>query len=249
MSDILRVFSKFKIGQSDLSVNLVEVSPYLSQVQEKRLCITNNSDSKEGDPKKDTNHNKQSTSFYGSPVRWYNHLADVPRAFTLYLAHEFFDALPVHKLVKTNQGWREVLIDINHEDSTLRYVLSRDRTPASLYCLVTIIASFTFTHIFSKFKNSTGEWNEERIGSEPSEFSYHPVNGSKNPSRRRFYLQLTIWSTIVKNVFSTGVGLVMDYGHEGDKTDTFRVCSKTKSCLRNSPFTGINLSITGFQEP
>lgn len=152
MSDILRVFSKFQIGQSDLSVSLVEVSPYLSQVQEKRLCMTNNSDSKEGKSTKDANHYKQSTSLYGSPVRWYNHLSDVPRTFTLYLAHEFFDALPVHKLVKSNQGWREVLIDINREDSTLRYVLSRDRTPASLYCLVTMVLYIIISRIITILK-------------------------------------------------------------------------------------------------
>nr|SVE94251.1 EOG090X06OK [Simocephalus serrulatus] len=183
MSDILRVFSKFQIGQSDLSVSLVEVSPYLSQVQEKRLCMTNNSDSKEGKSTKDANHYKQSTSLYGSPVRWYNHLSDVPRTFTLYLAHEFFDALPVHKLVKSNQGWREVLIDINREDSTLRYVLSRDRTPASLYCLE----------------------NETRKELEVSPQSL-----------------VTIQLMATRIHQDGGIGLVMDYGHEGDKTDTFR---------------------------
>jgi NADH dehydrogenase [ubiquinone] 1 alpha subcomplex assembly factor 7 len=134
MSDVLRVFSKFKMAESDFSVSLVEVSPYLSQIQEKCLCKTQNE--KISELPIDSQHYKESKSLYGSPVRWYNHISDLPRTFTLFLAHEFFDALPIHKLVKVDQGWREVLIDLNREDSTLRYVLSRERTPASLYCRV-----------------------------------------------------------------------------------------------------------------
>ncbi len=134
MSDVLRVFSKFKIAETYFSVSLIEVSPYLSQIQEKCLCKTQ--DEKISELPKESQHYKESKSLYGSPVQWYNHISDLPRTFTLFLAHEFFDALPIHKLVKVDQGWREVLIDLNREDSTLRYVLSRDRTPASLYCRV-----------------------------------------------------------------------------------------------------------------
>ncbi len=143
MSDILRVFSKFKISESDLSIGLVEVSPYLSQVQEKHFCIASNKETSERSLPQDVHHYKESKSLYGSPVRWYNHVSDLPHAFTLYLAHEFFDALPVHKLVKVEQGWREVLVDINRTDSTLRYVLSRDRTPACLYRLVRIVCKMS----------------------------------------------------------------------------------------------------------
>lgn len=134
MADVLRVFSKFKIAESDFSVNLVEVSPYLSEAQEKQLCPSQTQQANE--LPKDSQHYKESVSLYGSPVRWYNHISDLPRTFTLFLAHEFFDALPVHKLVKVDLGWREVLIDLNRENFTLRYVLSRDRTPACLYRLV-----------------------------------------------------------------------------------------------------------------
>lgn len=55
----------------------------------------------------------------------------------MVMAHEFFDALPIHKLTKTNDGWREILIDINSEalgksdEEQLRYIISRGPTPAS----------------------------------------------------------------------------------------------------------------------
>ncbi len=91
-------------------------------------------------------HYKESMSLqHGCRVRWYHRLTDVPRSFTLFLAHEFFDALPVHKLVKTEQGWREVLVDLDPtQPGHFRYVLSRERTPACLYRHVLQLIKFPF---------------------------------------------------------------------------------------------------------
>nr|SVE78874.1 EOG090X06OK [Daphnia lumholtzi] len=181
MADMLRVFSKFKIAGSDFSVSLVEVSPYLCQVQEKQLCPSQAQEATE--VPQGSQHYKQSISLYGSQIRWYNHISDLPRTFTLFLAHEFFDALPIHKLVKVNQGWREVLIDLNRENLNLRYVISRDRTPACLYRL---------------------------------------------DSEKREELEVSPQSLVITQMMAArihqdgGIGLVIDYGHEGDKTDTFR---------------------------
>nr|SVE74196.1 EOG090X06OK [Daphnia barbata] len=180
-SDILRVFSKFKIAHSDFAVSLVEVSPYLSKVQEKQLCTIQTKAASE--LSEDSQHYKEARSLYGPPVRWYSHITDLPRTFTLFVAHEFFDALPIHKLVKVDGGWREVLIDLNRENVTLRYVLSRDRTPACLYC-------------------------------------------HNNETRKE--LEVSPQSLVITQIMASrihqngGVALVIDYGHEGDKTDTFR---------------------------
>jgi NADH dehydrogenase [ubiquinone] 1 alpha subcomplex assembly factor 7 len=40
---------------------------------------------------------KHCTSKYGPSVFWYNHLHQVPQEFSFFVAHEFFDALPIHK--------------------------------------------------------------------------------------------------------------------------------------------------------
>lgn len=133
MHDILRVFSKFRIAEAaNLTISLVEVSPHLSKAQEMKLCRTSVKD--EGP--ENANHYKESRSIFGPTVRWYRHLSETPKSFTLYLAHEFFDALPVHKLIKKENEWREVLIDLDPSRSQLRYVLSRSRTPACLFSKV-----------------------------------------------------------------------------------------------------------------
>ncbi len=51
---------------------------------------------------------------------WHSSLREVPRVFSLFVLHEFLDALPVHKFQKTASGWREVLIDIQ-ANSQVRY--------------------------------------------------------------------------------------------------------------------------------
>lgn len=33
----------------------------------------------------------------GFPIYWYRSITDLPQGFHFYIAHEFFDALPIHK--------------------------------------------------------------------------------------------------------------------------------------------------------
>lgn len=50
-----------------------------------------------------------------------------------FVAHEFFDALPVHQFQKTDHGWREIFVDVSPEkgSSQLRFVLAPGPTIAS----------------------------------------------------------------------------------------------------------------------
>jgi len=47
------------------------------------------------------------------PVTWHDRLEDVPEGPTLFIANEFFDALPIRQIQKTNHGWFERLIDVD----------------------------------------------------------------------------------------------------------------------------------------
>ncbi|KAG7257157.1 hypothetical protein CRUP_023678 [Coryphaenoides rupestris] len=82
----------------------------------------------------------QGTSATGLPVSWYRRLDDVPAGrqralgsrFSVFLAHEFFDALPIHKFQRTPRGWREVMVDVDPERSDqLRFVIVPAPTLAS----------------------------------------------------------------------------------------------------------------------
>ncbi|XP_036397931.1 protein arginine methyltransferase NDUFAF7, mitochondrial [Megalops cyprinoides] len=129
-SDILRVFSQLRgaLGGAALSLHLVEVSPRLSQVQAR--CLTGDQNRASGSEEEPTY--RRGTSTTGLPVAWYRRLEDVPRGFSIYLAHEFFDALPIHKFQKTKQGWREMMVDIDPETpDRLRFVLVPNPTLAS----------------------------------------------------------------------------------------------------------------------
>ncbi|XP_060517660.1 protein arginine methyltransferase NDUFAF7, mitochondrial-like [Cylas formicarius] len=125
-SDIVNVFSHFK-ALHNASLHLVEISPVLSDIQAGTLCLQSS-----------LNNNKNALVYrhgisrHGIPVSWYKQLKDVPEGFTLLLAHEFFDALPIHKFHKTYAGYKEVLIDIDNSEEKeykFRYVLAKNDTP------------------------------------------------------------------------------------------------------------------------
>ncbi|XP_072265323.1 protein arginine methyltransferase NDUFAF7, mitochondrial isoform X2 [Pyxicephalus adspersus] len=122
MSDILRVFSQFKhlLNTCDISIHLVEVSPKLSEIQ--ALNLTEKStDAKYEDR---SSCYKMGITKTGLPINWYYNIQDVPSGYTFYIAHEFFDALPIHILQKIQDEWREVLIDVDPEiQHKLRFVL------------------------------------------------------------------------------------------------------------------------------
>ncbi|XP_012971429.1 protein arginine methyltransferase NDUFAF7, mitochondrial isoform X3 [Mesocricetus auratus] len=130
--DILRVFSQLGsvLKACDISIHLVEVSQKLSEIQ--ALTLTEEKLPLERDAESLVYMKGVTKS--GLPVSWYRDLKDVPKGCSFYLAHEFFDALPVHKFQKTSQGWREVLVDIDPQvPDKLRFVLAPCATPAEAF--------------------------------------------------------------------------------------------------------------------
>ncbi|XP_069579802.1 protein arginine methyltransferase NDUFAF7, mitochondrial isoform X2 [Brachyistius frenatus] len=129
-ADVLRVFGQLRpvLGEASVSLHLVEVSPVLSRLQAQTLT---GSGSREAAGEDEPVYRRGETGA-GLPVSWYRRLEDVPAGFSIFVAHEFFDALPIHKFQRTARGWREVMVDVvpNRPDQ-LRFVVSPSPTLAS----------------------------------------------------------------------------------------------------------------------
>ncbi|XP_043475311.1 protein arginine methyltransferase NDUFAF7 homolog, mitochondrial [Leptopilina heterotoma] len=187
-NDILRVFKQLQCADK-VSLHLVEISPTLSEIQAKNLCASYE------DIKPVVNSNvknaigpyRQGITKDGIKIFWYYSVNDVPQNFSVIIAHEFFDALPIHKFQKSNKGWHEVLIDIDKNSSSqekFRYVQTKGPTLASKLYL---------------------EKSETRLHVEISPQTMVLVD--------------TLANFLTQN---GGFGLIIDYGHDGEKTDTFR---------------------------
>lgn len=189
-NDILKVFSHFQLSDK-ISLHLVEISPFLSKLQALRLCekgweVT-------PDPTKEINFYREGISSGGVKIFWYNRLEDVPKEFSMVVAHEFFDALPVHKFERNSENsLNEILVDIDPStEDKFRFVISRTETP---------ICKVVKNSIEDERKNFEISMDSEKIINLLSE---------------RF-------------ISYGGFGLIIDYGHFGDKTDTFRAFKNHK---------------------
>lgn len=127
MADLLRGASKFKNFTELLHIHLVECSPTLKELQHRNLkCV-------DEDDNSPINEKGTISTIAGTPVSWHATLEQVPSGVpTIIIAHEFYDALPVHQFQRASVGWREKMIDVA-EDSTFRFVLSSTPTPASVF--------------------------------------------------------------------------------------------------------------------
>lgn len=130
MADLLRGSSKFVDFAKSLNIYLVECSPTLQKLQYSTLKCIDEAISR-GDTATGT-----TTTLTGAPVFWHVDLEGVPSGLpTIIIAHEFFDALPIHQFQKTSRGWCEKMIDMSEDSSGFNFVLSPQPTPASLLYL------------------------------------------------------------------------------------------------------------------
>lgn len=125
MADLLRGASKFKNFTEALHVHLVECSPALQKLQYNNLKCVGSDGTGESE---DIISNLAKTK-----VSWHVTLDQVPSGLpNIIIAHEFYDALPIHQFQKASRGWCEKMIDID-ESARLSFVLSPQPTPAMLY--------------------------------------------------------------------------------------------------------------------
>ena len=81
------------------AVHLVEVSPHLSHIQQETLTGRREMPGHVmAVEQADAGAHTTCRSRHGPKVNWHTALADVPTGrFSIVIAHEFFDALPIHK--------------------------------------------------------------------------------------------------------------------------------------------------------
>lgn len=113
--DILRVFEHFNVLKGSC-LHMVEASMVLSDLQAKRLCIQSGVIRD-----KESVIYREGITHQGIPVKWFRDYNEVPDGFSLIVANEFFDALPIHKLQKTKVGYREILIDLDPNEGDTKF--------------------------------------------------------------------------------------------------------------------------------
>lgn len=104
MADALRAARAAPEFFQALDVHLVEASDLLAEQQRAALADS------------------------GKPVTWHHSLDDIPPGPAIFIANEFFDALPVRHYLKTPKGWRERLVGLD-PDGELAFGLSEESEP------------------------------------------------------------------------------------------------------------------------
>lgn len=104
MADALRAAGIVAPFREALRVHMVETSPVLREAQKRRLEST------------------------GVPVEWHSDVDEIPEGPAVFLANEFFDALPVRHYLKTPRGWCERMVGLDAEGA-LAFGLSPDPEP------------------------------------------------------------------------------------------------------------------------
>jgi NADH dehydrogenase [ubiquinone] 1 alpha subcomplex assembly factor 7 len=104
MRDALRAAKTVADFRKALRVHLVETSPALERRQRATLADC------------------------GAAIEWHPSLAEVPEAPAIIVANEFFDALPVHQIVKARDGWHERVVKLN-DSLELEFGLAAEPLP------------------------------------------------------------------------------------------------------------------------
>ncbi|XP_050094477.1 protein arginine methyltransferase NDUFAF7 homolog, mitochondrial [Anopheles aquasalis] len=196
MQDVLRVCEQFGYTKDRIGVHLVEMSAQLQHTQAERLC---NGQIERGEPSEP--YVQRGTTSSGIEVRWYSDIVEVPKGFTVVIANEFFDALPAHVFCKEvtegdagGASWKEVLIDINPA-----------ATNGPGFRFIQSNKATPYSVVFGK------RFNEKD----------HLLQG-RNRVEVSFEMEQIAQNLAQRFNDQGGFGLIIDYGHEGDKMDTFR---------------------------
>ncbi|KAL5634726.1 hypothetical protein ACGC1H_002685 [Rhizoctonia solani] len=205
MNDMLRTLES--IGQTRgrvQAVHLVETSVRLQEEQKNRL----------------------GARIPETLLHWHDRVEDIPKddnAFTLLVAHEFFDAIPIHIIEKTpDGGFQEVLVDIDQTAQTMKTSSSLlDNAPSPLVDTSTPKHQpSTFRYVLSGRLSPLAH----TLGNSSPRFS-------KVPGGSRIEVSPTSWGiarTVGELISRGGAGLVIDYGDDRVFGSSFRAFQRHK---------------------
>jgi SAM-dependent MidA family methyltransferase len=125
MLDMLRAAQVMPKFRAAITAHLVEISPALERRQ------------------------RQMLNGLEVPLVWHRHIDEVPPGPLIVIANEFFDALPVHQMVKQEDGWRERMVGVD-ADGKLAFVPAETALPHFDETLPTLVRDAP--------PNSTFEW-------------------------------------------------------------------------------------------
>lgn len=94
MSDVLRVVSRLAPALlKNAQIHVVETSTRLRDIQAETLAA------------------------YAPQLHWHDTIQTIPHGHCIFIANEFFDALPIHQYIYRNGIWNEHCIGLNAEDN------------------------------------------------------------------------------------------------------------------------------------
>lgn len=99
MSDMLRATKSAVNFHESITIHMVETSPTLAHAQYERL--------RDLHPR----------------IEWLDSVDELPPTKTIFIANEFFDALPIKQFVMTNEGLRERRVSWNETTQAFEFVL------------------------------------------------------------------------------------------------------------------------------
>ena len=88
MADALRALRVMPPLYQTLTVHLVEINPVLREKQRATLSGVRS-------------------------ITWHDHFDDVPRGPAIIFANEYFDVLPIHQVVRREDGWHERVVELD----------------------------------------------------------------------------------------------------------------------------------------
>ncbi|KAJ2517164.1 hypothetical protein GGI11_003237 [Coemansia sp. RSA 2049] len=211
VDDVLRVARRFpRFFASIRAVHLVERSPELRRIQRDRLCGPTETGAGAGSVGAADAPVEAVSRHAGIPVRWHDLLEEIDMAAApapMVMAHEFFDALPIHRFEKRHDGhWSEILVDVAPKNSN---------NNSSSTALAGSASSTAFRFVKSRSVTASAAMllRDSAYASRFSRGDHIEVC----PEAARIMAQLAAWITSRR-----GMALVVDYGQDWTQGDTFR---------------------------